>query len=290
MGERLSILCLASGPTVLMIRDLTRRSSLKGSRIYHSPTLKEANLTRRYDLIISEFSEGLEAITILKQTYPEAPILFYGSDMTLADQAIALGAQDFLPKDQMDAFLFSRIIHFALEREEHTSKLREKVFTDDLTGIYNRRGFITLMQKQMDYAKRTQEGFVLFLFDLDKFKEINDEHGHLVGDEALILTAQLLQKVFRSHDIVGRIGGDEFAVLALNAHPDSIDIFKNHLFQRFKELNKGTLPFKLSCSIGCTYYKGESLTLKELIDIADKDLYKQKKKHHYFLSGDVDKM
>lgn len=290
MGERISILCISSDEEVSFIRALLKESPYRGSRTYHARSISTAPLTRHYDLIITDLSDGIESILSLKQLYPHIPVLYFGDNSRLAKRAISLGAQDYLPKDEIDATSFSRAIVFAKNREEITEQLKEKTFTDELTGLYNRRGFMTLMQQQMLVTTRSHQGFILFLFDIDWFKKINDRYGHLIGDDALIQTAWCLRKAFRSHDIVGRIGGDEFAVLALNSHPEGEAIFKRHLFSRLKELNATHRPYFISCSIGSAYYCNNGLTLQELLEQADNDLYLDKKRHHCLLLGREERM
>ncbi|MBS0623439.1 MAG: diguanylate cyclase [Verrucomicrobia bacterium] len=291
MGARLIILYIGSYEDANKIRALVRQTPYKGSPTYHALNVANVCLTRQYDLIISNFAEGVETLLFLKQAFPGIPILYFGNDTALANQAVSLGAQDHIVKSGIKVDTLTRIVTFAREREEHTEQLRTKTFTDELTGLYNRRGFITLLEQQMELAKRTGQGFMLFLFDLDLFKQINDRFGHLVGDEALIQTAQCLCKSFRSHDIIARIGGDEFAVLALNSRPEGQSLFKRHLFLRLKELNANpNCPYSLSCSIGSAHYDGNGRTMKELLNQADKDLYKDKKKRHCLLLGREDKI
>jgi len=291
MGERLLILCLGTLEDARLIRRWLRESPYKGSRTYHAINIASASLTRNYDIIISNLSDGVETLLLLTQAYPGIPILYLGDNPQLAERAIALGAQDYLPILGEDNPLLKPTLLFARKRESLTQKLRAKIFTDELTGLYNRRGFMTLLEQQMHQTKRSNQGFMLFLFDLDYFKQINDKHGHLVGDQALIKTAQCLCNAFRAHDIIARLGGDEFAVLALNSRPESEALLKRHLTLRLEELNADPhQPYTLSFSIGSVYYNGNGTPIQELIDKADKDLYKHKKLRHHFALGREDKI
>ena len=107
-----------------------------------------------------------------------------------------------------------------LEPELHTISL-----TDELTGLCNRRGFITLAGQQLKIAARTKKDMLLFFADLDKMKHINDTLGHQAGDIALVEAAAILKEVFRESDIMGRMGGDEFAILAI----DTTEIGRAHV-------------------------------------------------------------
>ena len=99
--------------------------------------------------------------------------------------AIANGAQDYLHKNDLDAERLEQALTYAIEREHTQEALRELSLTDELTDLYNRRGFLQLAEQHLSYAKRYNRPFILISLDIDNFKEINDTYGHLAGDEAL---------------------------------------------------------------------------------------------------------
>jgi diguanylate cyclase (GGDEF)-like protein len=86
---------------------------------------------------------------------------------------------------------------------------------DEMTGVYNRRGFLVMMQQQLSLSKRTGQGLLLLFGDLDGLKGINDVHGHAEGDLAITQTAHVLREALRTSDILARFGGDEFAALLI---------------------------------------------------------------------------
>jgi len=161
--------------------------------------------------------------------------------------------------------------------EEH---LQSMSITDELTGLYNRRGFITLAEQQLKIADRTKKGILLFFIDMDKMKQINDVLGHRAGDMALKETASLLKEVFRESDIIARIGGDEFAVLALDATVATRDVLVRRLDNILYRYNKKYgRSYELSLSVGIAYYDpSEPLSLDELMSIADTMMYEEKRK------------
>ncbi|HOP85809.1 MAG TPA: diguanylate cyclase [Syntrophorhabdaceae bacterium] len=161
--------------------------------------------------------------------------------------------------------------------EEH---LKSMSITDELTGLYNRRGFITLAEQQIKIADRTKKGVLLFFIDMDKMKQINDLLGHKSGDMALKETATVLKEVFRESDIIARIGGDEFAVLALDATTATRDILVTRLDNTLYRYNKKQgRQFELSLSIGIAYYDpNDPISLDELMSIADNMMYEEKRK------------
>ncbi len=162
------------------------------------------------------------------------------------------------------------------ERERMEKKLYTLSITDELTGISNRRGFFTLAKQQFKIANRTKRKMLLFLVDLDGLKSINDILGHNEGDQALIGTADILKKSFRESDIVARIGGDEFAVLAM----ETIEVTAVRLNSNLDAYNsKSNKSYNLSLSTGMVRYDPEHpSSIDEMFSRADKLLYEQKKK------------
>ncbi len=107
------------------------------------------------------------------------------------------------------------------DRKGLEAELTTWALHDELTGLYNRRGFGEVAEQVLELAKRTSREARVFFADVDNLKDINDAHGHAAGDAALIAAAQCLQEVFRSADVLARVGGDEFAALALGRPGDA---------------------------------------------------------------------
>ena len=285
MKRSLSILAIADEKTVKLLKSVIKKSHYKGSKTFSIQSIKEAK-QRHFDLVITSLHEGISTLSSLLELYENTPIIYIGQNDALAAQAVSRGAQDVLMRSELTAQLLNRVFHYSIAREGIKNTLRERSFTDDLTGLYNRRGFFTLVTQQMGLTQRTHHGFLLFMFDLDFFKEINDSYGHASGDRALVDVANSLVTAFRSNDIIGRIGGDEFAVIALNCHKGAEKVLKEHVFRLFKDLDRAKKrPYRLSCSVGVTYYEGEKIGILTLLERADKDLYKHKKKRHSLLLG-----
>jgi diguanylate cyclase (GGDEF)-like protein/PAS domain S-box-containing protein len=166
------------------------------------------------------------------------------------------------------------------ERKLMEEELRALSLTDELTGLYNRRGFYTLAKQELKTARRLKGGTYLLFADFDNLKRINDTLGHEEGDVALIETANILRDCFRESDIIGRIGGDEFAVLML-ADTDA-DLEKVSARLRNTLISHNALRddrYKISLSAGIVHHDPESTrTLEELLVQADKLMFVQKKK------------
>jgi diguanylate cyclase (GGDEF)-like protein/PAS domain S-box-containing protein len=158
-------------------------------------------------------------------------------------------------------------------------ELQALAITDQMTGLYNRRGFTTLAQQHLRSAGRTKMNMILFFCDLDYMKIINDALGHLYGDQALIDTSTILKKTFREADIIARIGGDEFAILSINTTDISPEFLLERLQNQFDLHNaEGNRPFQLHISIGYASFNPEDpCTLDELMNEADTAMYTQKK-------------
>ena len=170
------------------------------------------------------------------------------------------------------------------ERKEMEEKLRKLSLTDELTGLYNRRGFMTLAAQQIKIANRLKRQLILVSADLDDLKVINDSMGHKEGDQVLIDVTSILLKTFRSSDVIARIGGDEFIALQiknpdepyLSASTDRLhEIVANHNSQSGK-------PYKLSLSLGSVVYDpADAKSLEQLLAEADEKMYEQKKSKNH---------
>lgn len=163
-------------------------------------------------------------------------------------------------------------------RKKEEESLRRASVTDDLTGLYNRRGFLTLAEQQLRLARRQGRDLVLFYADLDGFKKVNDQYGHAAGDRTLRAVGELLHAAVRDSDIVARLGGDEFTLLAVDGDTNAAPAILRRIQARIAHLNaRGELAAPVSISIGhVRVAANQTLTLEDLLARADKQLYKRK--------------
>jgi diguanylate cyclase (GGDEF)-like protein len=160
--------------------------------------------------------------------------------------------------------------------------LREKLsfmsFTDELTGLYNRRGFFALADQQLKLSNREKKGMFLISSDIDNLKKINDTLGHIEGDAALLETAIILKKSFRESDIISRLGGDEFVILATENPETTIETLTVRLKANLNDHNtSANKPYMLSLSIGVAHYDPvHPISIEELLFKADKLMYEEK--------------
>lgn len=158
-------------------------------------------------------------------------------------------------------------------------ELRHLALTDDLTCLYNRRGFFASATQLLKLATRNSQGLLLLFCDVDNLKKINDSWGHREGDLALIRVADALERSFRGSDVLARIGGDEFVVLALESSMQTQEVLVRRLAKNLKKANAGETRFQPSLSVGAARFDSKRpLSLGELMLQADKAMYEEKRK------------
>ncbi len=170
-----------------------------------------------------------------------------------------------------------------MELENYNEKLNFLSYTDELTGLYNRRGFYNFSEKCLELYSGMKKTGCLFFADMDGLKKINDTFGHEEGDIAIQSMAAILQEAFRKNDIVCRLGGDEFVILSIVSND-----FKEEIVQeRIKRLvnihnEKSKKPYYISISVGSVIFQTDDkkLTLDHLLSQADNLLYEQKERKH----------
>jgi diguanylate cyclase (GGDEF)-like protein len=186
-----------------------------------------------------------------------------------------------LPSDtrsQPASELLMRAVRCAAKQYMLQAELGNLALTDELTGLYNRRGFMALAERQLKIGRRSGRGMLLFVMDVDRLKQINDSFGHFEGDSALKRTANALEETFRDSDVVARLGGDEFAVLAIEASGHSETTIKTRLFECLKSISAEKHSYEISLSLGVARFDPRNRTsIEELMVKADRAMYEQKR-------------
>ena len=173
------------------------------------------------------------------------------------------------------------------DQKQAEEALKAMSLMDDLTGLYNRRGFLTLAGQELKIANRMKRGTFLLFTDLDDLKVINDTFGHLQGDQALIDTAHILKDTFRDPDILARIGGDEFVILAVEAASEAgPELLLERLQKNLDFFNEKTSrPYQLSLSMGVVSYDPDHpVSIDNLLIQADNHMYEEKQRKKKFKS------
>jgi two-component system, cell cycle response regulator len=228
----------------------------------------------------SKRQNGAALVQAARAVAPDIPVvvLSESEDEALAIKALQQRVQDFLAKQRLGRDALARSLRYSIERHRLQKMLQSLSLTDDLTGLYNRRGFLALAEQHLRLILRKGAALLVYL-DLDDLKLINDNYGHLEGSRALVVTANVLRACFRQSDILARFGGDEFCVLMTDAGQDSAQQVRSRLQQRVEFTNSlGTWPFRLSFSVGIAEVpEGHQPSLEELLRIADTRMYEEKR-------------
>ncbi|HVB87760.1 MAG TPA: GGDEF domain-containing protein [Candidatus Dormibacteraeota bacterium] len=157
--------------------------------------------------------------------------------------------------------------------------LRNLALSDDLTCLYNRRGFYAAATHQLKIAHRNKQPTMLLFCDVDGLKGINDTFGHREGDHALVCTADALEVAFRESDVLARLGGDEFAVLATDLSQEDLPTILRRLDKSLGKASKDELQCQLSLSVGAASVDPDSpVSLGDLMESADRAMYEEKRR------------
>jgi diguanylate cyclase (GGDEF)-like protein len=168
--------------------------------------------------------------------------------------------------------------HDALEESFH-EQMYESALRDVLTKLFNKRYFLSRLDSELRFAKRHQTNVAVLMVDLDHFKQVNDSHGHLVGDAVLANIAQVIAQAVRNEDVVARFGGEELAIVLRQIPVEAAA----HLAERLRRLVEGTTtasgatPIKVTVSIGVASFPHDNVdSVNGLIEAADQALYRAK--------------
>lgn len=297
-GNRLQVLMVEDNQEFFqLIRKALALVEPDSCELTHTTNLSDAIerlKTGGFDAVVLDLSlpdsKGYDTFSQLTNHALDVPVvvLTANDNPETAMRAMRHGAQDYLVKGTVNGQLLLRSLRFAIERQASLRTLRRLSMIDDLTELYNRRGFLNLAEQHIKLAQRSNSWLALLMFDLDGMKTINDTYGHLEGDLALIRTAEVLRKTFRSTDLIARLGGDEFVVLAIDTPPESIGRILTRLQEHLNYSNRlSSVPYRLSFSSGyATFSGGEGIDLQGLVNIADQSMYEDKHERKKLLLKD----
>ncbi len=232
--------------------------------------LKENHFTFLLSDLSMPDSERLKVIQDVALNHPEVSVLA----MTTVPkgyaykEVITAGASDFVKKPFEAGELEAKVQRIIVDRERR-AELSELSITDSLTGLYNQRHFYTRLKEELARAKRQYRPFSLILLDLDDFKAYNDTYGHFAGDEVLRSFGGIISHLIREGADSGyRYGGDEFAIILTEADLGMAE-------EICRRIKKSLEKEEYNASMGYSTYSN-GMTVKDLVEEADKALYKSK--------------
>jgi diguanylate cyclase (GGDEF)-like protein/PAS domain S-box-containing protein len=165
------------------------------------------------------------------------------------------------------------------ERKRAEAALESLSLIDELTGLYNRRGFLAVTDQHVAAIRRDNKIPIMLYADLDGLKQINDSYGHHEGDRALAAAAQILKETFRSSDILARLGGDEFVALAAIEEDEGAESLTDRLQEQFAASNGlRSRPYSLSVSVGVAHFEDDRYSIEDLMAQADQAMYEEKRR------------
>ena len=214
-----------------------------------------------FDILLLDMSlpeaPGLDALVRIRERHEDVPIIVLtarGED-ELATQSLQAGAQDYLQKGKITSELLSRAIRAAVHISNLQAALRSLSFIDGLTGLYNRRGFVTLAEPYIKRAQRQKGQFLVVSVDVAGLKQINTVAGYDEGDAVLRAVAEILKKSFRDSDLLARLEGGGFAVMAVDANAEKGPIIATRLQYNVQEWNNRTIRnYELKLNLGFTEF------------------------------------
>lgn len=228
------------------------------------------------DLYMPQCS-GTELAAVIRQeeNYIGTPIVFLSSETSLDAQNLAMsqGGDDFLTKPIQTEHLIATI----KSRTERYRKLRSLMVRDSLTGLYNHTSTKELLQRELSRVTRNSNSLSYAMVDIDLFKKVNDNYGHSTGDQVIKILARLLKQRLRKTDIIGRYGGEEFAVIMPDTKPETAARVIDEIRQSFNkiEIPGNTSDLTLSFSAGIAGFPILS-EVNMLNEAADQALYQAK--------------
>jgi diguanylate cyclase (GGDEF)-like protein len=290
--EAIKILIVEDDPDdVYLIKEYLNADTRKKYLYKHVTTLESAikEIEKgEIDLILLDLglpdADGLTTLSFLNDAGCTTPIVVLTGvdDHELGEEAIQLGAEDYLPKKIANTLLLTRSINYSIERHRLLLELKRKAELDPLTGLPNRTMIYDKLEFMIQLSERSGKDFALVMLDFDKFKYINDTLGHRFGDRLLQAFAQRLKTLMRKSDYVSRYGGDEFFMIVSNYENDKeLEMLMRRKQEALSkpyqvEMDGKIIEQGISISFGIMRW-GTGLSASQMLERADQAMYSSKR-------------
>ncbi|NNG15754.1 MAG: diguanylate cyclase [Gemmatimonadales bacterium] len=279
-------------PRVLLVEDDLDQAQLIASwleaahmQVIHAPTAAAAEqiLDRRetLDLVLLDVTlpdaDGFSLARLIRQDQRHhlLPVVFLteGSEVTSHLEALRAGADDFLTKpiEQNQSLL----LQVVTTRSERGRRVGEMAYRDGLTGLLNHATFMFQLEHAVEFARRSEESLAFLVLDIDRFSLVNDRHGYLVGDRALLHVTKVFQRIARGSDLIGRLSGEEFGMILRQGTCEGAGVLARKLQTAVEEdpPELGTAePIRLEVSIGIACYPASGVSAAALTEAATRAL------------------
>ena len=250
-------------------------------QIHHPEQIFEALNEFSPDLILIDMympvCNGAELAAIVRQIpeYVGLPIIFLSTETNTQKQfnAMQVGVEGFITKPVVP----EELVAFVALRAERMATLRGLMIKDSLTGLYKHTTTTEMLVSSLAHAVRQKEKLAMVMIDLDSFKSVNDTYGHMAGDQVIVALARLLKHRLRNSDVIGRYGGEEFALLLKDISSETAEKIVNELREDFSKIifNSGKQQFNCTFSAGISRYPDYERA-EDLRMAADAALYQAK--------------
>lgn len=278
-AEPYRVLLVDDDPMMLDYHGLILRGAGMETRNVDNPNgILNALLEFRPDLALLDIymkeCSGYDLAKVIRQVpeYLAMPIIYLSgeSDRKKQISALRIGAEDFMIKPVVPA----ELVAVVEMRAERMRSLRSQMVRDSLTGLFNHTMTTQLLSKALIDAKRRDAAMCFAMLDIDHFKKVNDTYGHLVGDQVILALSRILKQRLRASDVVGRYGGEEFALILTDILPEKAMRLVKELLADFSRLRFSAMGMSFSCTFSagiahCPKYDA----LEVLREAADQALY-----------------
>jgi diguanylate cyclase (GGDEF)-like protein len=240
-------------------------------------------------LIENDVSQGPDHIVLYAETRARMciPLVSFGQTLgVLALDSAQAGA--FNASDTQSLESVADICATAIQNAYYVDRVKQLAYIDGLTGIFNRRFFEMRIAEEIERARRFGTGMAVIMVDIDQFKRLNDEFGHLLGDEVLRQVSSLFHQQLRKFDVVCRYGGEEFAILLSQTNPEHALAVAEKLRRMVESWQFPGVPRPVTISAGAATYPEHGTSRDELVKASDAGLYaaKQAGRNRVYLAPD----